>query len=151
MDYKKLYLEYKQKYLMSQKYLMEGGAQTQTQEDITEGTKYLTEESTHLKELLLELNKTSYTVFNDDENMKDINGNQMGLKNWGRRVSNTVRMKDDGVPQNNFHYKALQLKYLFINRTTLEDLGNCDEFFENLIAEDPQVYEKKFFTISYDA
>ena len=144
MDYKKLYLEYKQKYLMSQKYLMEGGAQTQ--DGINRGTKYLAEESTYLEQLLLELNNTPYTIYNSDDDMANINGKSMGQK-----PKNLLRQTiESSPPLDEFHNKTLQLKYLFINETTLEDLGNCDEFFKGLIAEDPQVYEKKFLTISYN-
>lgn len=144
MDYKKLYLEYKQKYLMSQKYLMGGAAKTTENESISAAVEFL-QNSPALLQLLVQLNHEPYTVFDNESTMQNING-----KSMGKKPNMLQRTYTKPEPVDAFHSKSLQLKYTFINRTTLEDYGKCDESFENLIDDASTVHEKKLFTISYN-
>ena len=118
MDYKKLYLEYKQKYLMSQKYLM-GGTVTPSLASTFES-------------LTRTLNTTSYEYFDNSQEIHKMNGRGAGV-----------------TPLFDGHKKDLNLKYTFINNTTLEELAKSDTYLNKLKDIGHNIHEKKLFVISY--
>jgi hypothetical protein len=132
MDYKKLYLEYKQKYLMSQKYLMGGGFPERTVADMQESRRN-TNFNKNIKELINYLHEASFEDLNNYTIIKEANGYTKGMV-WDSQTN---------------HPRKVEIKYSYINKKTLEDLGKCDTFFNNL-KYDFDIYQKKMFILSFD-
>ena len=149
MDYKKLYLEYKQKYLMSQKYLMGGSARNfwkkkseaktappSSNEDFAKDII----STSNIKQLLAQLKGTPFTIYNNPDDIKKING--MGMGYWEKFLQ-------EGR-QDSPHEKLLQLKYSFINKTTLEELAKYDTSFDDLVDRNSSVKQKKLLVLTYN-